>query len=145
MAGGIIWAVAGLTGNVLAQSGEAMPGTIVSNVSGERVHEVGREQPKVGKKVGTPINLPTTNNMMRPYNPANPYEQLQGSNLSSKSVVAPVNGYTDQVNMSAYDQVMEKMKSLVGLGKKPPTPSPNFTPGIFRRDRQREQERWVRD
>jgi hypothetical protein len=76
---------------------------------------------------------------------ANPYEQFQGTNLNAKSVVAPVNGYTDQVKPSLFDQTVDRLKGIVGLNKKAPPPAPVFTPGIFRRDLERQRERWVRD
>lgn len=122
-----------------------MSGQVVSNTAGENVRLIGNDLPQVAKPVGKPVNLPNNNPLFRPYNPANPYESLEGTGLSAKSVVAPVNGYQTEVQPSVFQQFTNGVKSILGLTT-PPVVQRNFTPGIYRRDRQRVQERmWVRD
>jgi len=141
---GFAFTAIGMTGSVIAQDPD-MPGQVVSNSAGEHLKLIGKELPRAGKPVGKPINIPSGNPLLRPYNPANPYEALEGTGLSVKSVVAPVNGYSTEAPPSMFQQVSDKMKSLLGISK-PPVVHNTFTPGIYRRDRQRAQERmWQRD
>jgi hypothetical protein len=141
---GLTCAVIGIAGWAMAQNA-SMPGQVVSNSTGENLRLVGNELPQAGKPVGKPINLPYNNPLFRPYNPANPYEALEGTGMNAKSVVAPVNGFTNEAPQSTFQQITNKMKSLLGLTT-PPTVQRIYTPGIYRRDRQRAQERmWVRD
>jgi hypothetical protein len=141
---GLTCAVIGIAGWAMAQNA-SMPGQVVSNTTGEHLRFVGNELPQAAKPVGKPINLPNNNPLFRPYNPANPYEALQGTGMSVKSVVAPVNGYTNEAPQSMFQQITNNMKSLLGLTT-PPIIHNTYTPGIFRRDRQRVKERmWVKD
>src|SRR5580693_3872516 len=87
-------AVIGMTGGAIAQNA-AMPGQTVGSSAGENLRLIGSEQPAAGKQVGKPINVPFNNPLFRRYNPANPYESLEGTGLNAKSVVAPVNGYSN--------------------------------------------------
>ena len=126
---------------VKAQSA-IMPGSVVSTTPGEQVKSVGGELPRVAKQVGHGVQ--PNGPMMRPYNPNNPYEALQGTNLSVKSIVAPVNGYQSQVAPSMFSQVVDTLKSIAGINTKPIVSStPIFVPGIYRRDRERVKERMV--
>jgi hypothetical protein len=142
---GLTCAVVGMTGWATAQNA-SMPGQVVSNTTGSNVRLIGNDLPQVAQPVGKPINLPNNNPLFRPYNPANPYEALQGTGMNAKSVVAPVNGYTNEAPPSVFQQITNNMKSLLGLTS-PPTVQRIYTPGIYRRDRQRAQERamWGRD
>jgi hypothetical protein len=141
---GLACAVIGITGWAMAQNA-SMPGQVVSNTTGENLRLVGNDLPQAAKPVGKPINLPNNNPLFRPYNPANPYEALEGTGMNAKSVVAPVNGFTSEAPQSMFQQFNNKVKSLLGLTT-PPTVQRIYTPGIYRRDRQRAQERmWVRD
>lgn len=143
----VVCATAGYSSQARAQTNSSvMPGgTIVSSLNGEQLKQVGKQEPHVGKQVGKPVNVPSGNSMLRPYNPANPYESLQGTNLSPNSVVAPVNGYSTNVPTSEFSQLVNSFKSMMGLNEKP-TVARIYTPGIYRRDRERVQERmFVRD
>jgi len=140
----VLSALTGIGGRAMAQTTD-MPGQVVSNTTGDRVKLIGHELPQVGKHVGKPVNVPTTNPLLRPYNPNNPYEALEGTNLNVKSVVAPVNGYMSEAPASKFDQVVSSLKSFVGISTKPMVKN-IYTPGIYRRDRQRAEERmWMRD
>jgi hypothetical protein len=133
-----------MTGGAIAQNA-GMPGQVVGNSTGEHVRLIGKELPEAGKQVGKPINVPFNNPLFRPYNPANPYEALQGTGFSAKSVVAPVNGYTNEVPHSMFQQFSNKIKSVLGLTTAPVVHKV-YTPGIARRDHQRVQERlMIRD
>jgi hypothetical protein len=126
-----------LTGGLRAQTG-AMPGTVVSNTSNDTLKVVGSEQPRVAKQVGQGVSQPYGN--LKPYDPNNPYAVFQGTNLSVKNVVAPVNNIPTNVEPSLFTQVVSGLKSLAGLDVKPKV-TPIFTPGIFRRDRERVKAR----
>jgi hypothetical protein len=144
----VVCAVGGYASQAKAQGNSTMMpgGTVVSNSGGEQLKLVGRDEPQVGRQVGKSVNMPSGNPMLRPYNPNNPYEQLQGTNLSPKSVVAPVNGYTPSAQPSQFTQVVNSLKSIVGLNEKPIILAKTYTPGIYRRDRERVHERmFVRD
>ena len=142
---GVVFALVGSAGQALAQNTDVMPGAVVGSTGGDKFKLVGREEPRVGRPVGNPINLPTASGLMRPYNPANPYEAFQGTNLSAKSVVAPANGYPSNVPTSAFDQFINTIKTIAGIDTKPMVQRV-YTPGIYRRDHQRVQERmFVRD
>jgi hypothetical protein len=133
-----------MTGGAIAQNA-TMPGQVVGSSVGENVRLIGSEQPAAGKPVGKPINVPFNNPLFRPYNPANPYEALQGTGLNPSSVVAPVNGYSNEAPPSMFQQFTNRVKSILGITT-PPVVQKVYTPGIYRRDRQRVQERmWVRD
>jgi hypothetical protein len=124
----------------------SMPGQVVSNSSsGEQLRMVGHELPQVAKPVGKSVNQKSGNPLLQPYDPNNPYGQLAGTGLNASSVVAPVNGFSTGVPQSTFQQIVTKMKSFVGIST-PPKIVPIYTPGIYRRDRERVQERmWMRD
>jgi hypothetical protein len=140
---GIVYAITGFTGLAMAQT--TMPGTVVSNTTGDQVRMVGNDLPQVAKPVGKPINMPTSNPLLRPYNVSNPLESLQGTGLSASLVVAPVNGYSSAVEPSMFQQISNSVKSILGITS-PPTVQRIYTPGIARRDRERVKERlMIRD
>lgn len=141
---GFVCAVTGLTGWATAQNA-SMPGTVVSNTTGEQMKLVGNELPQVAKPVGRPVNLPDDNPLLRRYDPNNPYDSFRGTNLSVKSVVAPVNGASTAVEPNMFQQISKSVKSILGLSTLPSSPR-IYTPGIYRRDRERVRERmFVRD
>jgi hypothetical protein len=121
----------------MAQS-SIMPGAVVSNSSGDNIQPVGSELPRVANPVGKGVSQSMTN--LRPYNPERPYDQFQGTNLNVKSVVTPANGAMTNVQPTMFSQVVNTIKTIAGLNVKP-TITPIFTPGIYRRDRERAHER----
>jgi hypothetical protein len=128
----------------MAQNG-SMPGTVVSNTTGDQVKLIGNELPQVAKPVGRPVNLPDDNPLLRKYDPNKPYDVFRGTNLSVKSVVAPVNGATTEVEPNMFQQISKSVKSILGISTPPSVPR-IYTPGIARRDRERVRERmFVRD
>jgi hypothetical protein len=141
---GVVCTVTGFTSRAVAQTAD-MPGQTVSSTAGAHLRLIGRDQPQVGQHVGKPINLPSSSPYMRPYDVTNPFAQLQGTNLNANSVVAPVNGFASDVQPGTFSQVINSIKSFVGLSTKP-TLMNIYTPGIYRRDRQRVEARmWIRD
>ena len=137
---GVVYAITGFTGVAMAQQNTSMPGTVVSSTAGEKLKLVGNDLPQVAKPVGKPLNLPSNNPLMRPFNPNNPLESLEGTNLSVKSIVAPVNGFSTAVQPSTFQQISNTVKSILGINT-PPTAPRIYTPGIARRDRERVRER----
>jgi len=137
---GIVYAITSFAGVATAQT--TMPGKVVSNTAGEKLKLIGKDQPDVGKPVGKSVNQIPTNPLLKPYNPANPYEALEGTGLSASSVVAPVNGYSTNVQPTVFQQVNNSLKALFGLNP-PPMIQHVYTPGIARRDRERVHERMM--
>ena len=93
--------------------------------------------PQAGKSIGSPL--------LRPYDPTRPYDALKGTGLNAKDVIAPVTG-TKQLDLM--DRVTDKLNSVTRFL----TPSPpamaaqtTVTPGIFRRNRERNKMEWRRD
>jgi hypothetical protein len=118
-----------------------MPGQVVG--SGFQFSPVGSQFPQAGTRVGEPTNLPPDTPLMRRANLNDPFDAFRGTKLDPKSVVAPFPG-GDQ---TALERLYDKLKSAIGLSTKPSlTPPQMVTPGIFRRNRERAQERmWRRD
>lgn len=136
LAAGAVCAAGWLAVRVAGQ-GPAMPGQVIG--TGYNLPQVGNRLPAAGQKVGTAPN----NAMMRPYDPARPLDQLQGTNIDPATVLAPVAGFGDQ---SGLDKFYAKLKSMVGVSPRVGPTRPNVTPGIFRRNRERAEERmWRRD
>jgi hypothetical protein len=152
---GLLCAAAGIAGWAMGQNG-SMPGQVAGTSSGttptqgssgfgEQLKTIGKVLPRLGKPVGTSATRTSTNPLLQPYNPNDPYGPLVGAGLNVNSVVAPANGHSTEVPQSTFQQIATQMKSLVGMST-PPKVQPTFTPGIYRRDRQRVQARmWVRD
>jgi hypothetical protein len=149
---GLVCAAIALTGGAIAQNStsqtSSMPGQVVSNTAGEKVRLVGRDLPQVAKPVGRQIGSGATPNVVLANNPFESFNSnpLGGTNLSMSSVVVPnYNGYTSNVAPSMVQQVFSNAMTLLGL-KTPPTVQQIYTPGIYRRDRERVKERmFVRD
>ena len=142
------WAVlagAGLAGPAAAQipstytvtpPGTAMPGT---PVGAAMVAPAGTAIPKAvpaaGARVGTgPTGIPS---LLDPRSP-------QGQKVDLKNVIAPYPGMPNPAP-SFWDQLSARWAAL--LGPTAPAAQPtNWTPGISRRNREREKERmWRRD
>jgi hypothetical protein len=126
-----------------AQNGPAMPGQVVGSYSGN-VRPVGQRLPAAAPPAGQPI---TSNPMMRPYDPAHPYDALKGTNIDASSIVAPLVGPDGKPvePPDALDRLSEKLKAIF-VGPKPAPPRPPFAPGILRRNKERIQSHmWRRD
>lgn len=136
---GIVFAMAGFAGSSKTQD-SSMPGMVVSNTAGEQMRLIGTTQPRAAKPVGQSATQPSTNPLLQPYNPNNPYASLSGTGLNVSSVVAPVNGATSSVSPSLFQQVSNSVKSILGITS-PPAVQHVYTPGIYRRDRERVRAR----
>jgi hypothetical protein len=102
---------------------------------------VGQQFPQVGAKVGKPLNVPEDTPFMRRYDPTRPFDAFKGTNIDTRSIVAPVQGLGDQ---TALEKFYAKVKSTFGIAPKTTPPPQNVTPGIFRRNRERARERMWR-
>lgn len=139
-------AVAGLAGTAVAQgqpstytvapSGAAMPGLPVgSAMVAPAGTPIPKAVPAAGARVGTgPTGIPS---LLDPRSP-------QGPQIDLKNVVGPYPGMPKPAP-TFWDKLEASWAALFG-----PTPmvaqSPNWTPGIARRNREREKERmWRRD
>lgn len=140
-----VLAGAGLAASAVAQQpstytvappGTAMPGTPVGTAM---VAPAGTPIPKavpaVGAKVGTgPTGIPS---LLDPRAP-------QGQQIDLKNVIAPYPGMPNPAP-SFWDKLTDRWAALLGPAT-PPVQSTNWTPGIARRNREREKERmWRRD
>ncbi|HEY3789405.1 MAG TPA: hypothetical protein VGL71_11150 [Urbifossiella sp.] len=135
------------TGAFAQQSGPGfgsnMPGQIVSTGYGLKAAGIRLPSaaPQAGRSVGSPL--------AKPYDPSRPLDVFKGTNLSANDVVAPVSGFpglSQQPNL--LDRINSKIDSVTSFFK-PSTPALTtrmITPGIYRRNRERAQERmWMRD
>jgi hypothetical protein len=136
---GVVCVAAGAAGWVVAQN-PTMPGQFVG--TGYTLSPVGQASPKVGQPIGQPINLPVSNPLMRPYDPSRPLDAFKGTNIDPKLVIAPTMG---SANSNLFTRSLDQVKEILGLSK-PVAPQAMVTPGIFRRSRERiEQRMWRRD
>ena len=153
-------AVAAAAGTATAQSGTAtggvtttkagggvpasMPGQVVGsgfNLAGSTPQPVGRQQPTVGDP------------LTRPYDPTKPLDQLRGTGLDLKNVIAPISASppVPGADKNLIDRLYDKLDSALSVNFFARTPEPvarpqNVTPGIFRRNRERADDRmWRRD
>lgn len=151
----------------LAGAATAQSGTVTGSVTNTRIggnapasmpgQAVGSgfSLPNGFSSVGQPVGQklpPAGNGMSRPYDPARPLDVFKGTGIDPKNVVTPISAappppppQTDLV-----DRLYAKLGSVFGALR--PTPAaapphpPNVTPGIFRRNRERADERaWRRD
>src|SRR5262245_35552933 len=93
LAAGLLCAVlllnaASAQNNQPTAAGTTMPGQVVGGYQGT-VNPVGQKVPAAAPNAGLPI---TSNPMIRPYDPNNPYAAFKGTNLDPKQVVAPLVG-----------------------------------------------------
>ncbi len=123
--------------------GLAMPGQVVGSYSGN-VRPAAQRLPAAAPPAGLPI---TSNPMMRPYDPAHPYDMFKGTNLDASLITAPLVGLDGKPvePPDALDRLSEKIKSLLAP-MMPNPPRPPFAPGIIRRKKERIENRmWRRD
>jgi hypothetical protein len=141
LAAGVLCAAGVLAHWASAQNQAAMPGQVVG--SGFQFNAVGNQFPQAGTKVGQPVNLPPDTPLMRRSNPNDPFDVFRGTKLDPRNVAAPFPGG----DKNALERFYDKLKSAVGLSTRPSLPPPQMvTPGIFRRNRERAEERmWRRD
>ena len=95
--------------------------------------------PQAGTSVGNPY--------LRPYDPNRPLDALKGTNINPRDVVAPVMGIGGTQQPDLLDRVYDKLSSVTRFFK-PSAPEPQsqpVTPGIFRRNRERNKMEWRRD
>lgn len=130
-------------GHAVAQN-VSMPGQVVGSYTGT-VTPIGQRQPAAAPPAGQPI---TSNPLMRPYDPAHPYDAFKGSGLDTNSIVAPLVGADGKPvgPPDALDVLSERIKAVLGMVK-PAPPRPPFAPGVLRRNHKRAENRmlWRRD
>ncbi len=153
-------AVAVSAGSVAAQSGTAtgtvntaragggvpasMPGQVVGSgfdLAGSTPQPVGKQQPLVGDPLS------------RPYDPSKPLDQLMGTGLSPKNVIAPISAFppVPGPDRNLIDRLYDRLDATLHVNFFARTPEPitrptNVTPGIFRRNRERvAAQMWRRD
>ncbi len=138
-------AVAGAAGLTRAQfGGPTMPGGQVVG-STATLSPAGQRLPSAAPGAGMPIGSP----LSRPYDPSRPMDVFKGTGIDPSTVAAPVAGFpaTQARNPNLLQRLGDKLGAVVPF-LRPSTPPemPRFTPGIFRRDRERAHARnWRRD
>lgn len=121
----------------------SMPGQVVGsgfNLAGSAPQPVGKQLPLVGDSQG------------RPYDPSKPLDQLNGTGINPRNVIAPISAFppVQGPDKNLIDRLYDKLDSALAF-KFSRTPEPvarpaNVTPGIFRRNRERFDDRmWRRD
>lgn len=123
--------------------GTTMPGQVVGSYSGT-VGSVGQKLPLAAPAAGLPV---TSNAMMRPFDPARPYDVFKGTNIDPKQVLAPLVGPDGRPvePPDTLDKLSAKLKALFTFNQAAP-PRPPYAPGISRRNRERHQKMlWRRD
>ena len=118
-----------------------MPGQAVG--SGVQFNTVGNQFPQAGSKVGQPLNVPPDTPLMRRSNPNDPFDAFRGSKLDPKSVARAVSRLGSECTRALLRQAQVRGRPLDPAI----LPKPEMvTPGIFRRNRERAQERrWRQD
>lgn len=153
-------AACALSATAAAQSGTVTGGTTTTRVGGGAVPSM------PGQAVGTGFSLPGAagstpqpvgqklpqvgNALSRPYDPSRPLDVFKGTGIDPKSVVAPISAFppVPGPQPDLVDRLYAKLTSFVSFAKPtaPLAQPPNVTPGIFRRNRERLDERmWRRD
>ena len=123
-----------------------MPGQVVGNTavgSTVTLNPVGNSIPRATSPAGNPIGNP----LMRPYDPAKPLDVFKGTNIDPKSVIAPVSGFSNvgTAQPDLLDKLYDKLGSITRFFRPTYTkPPPSYTPGIYRRDRERAAKRMWR-
>jgi len=124
--------------------GSAMPGQVVGsgfNLAGSAPQPVGTPQPQVGTQIS------------RPYDPSRPLDMFRGTGINPNQAVAPISAFPPLPGQekNLIDRLYDKLDAVVGFNPfartAEPLPRPmNVTPGIFRRNRERFDDRmWRRD
>ncbi|QDU19192.1 hypothetical protein [Urbifossiella limnaea] len=132
--------------------GSAMPGQVVGssyNLAGSAPQPVGSP---VGSPVGTPLP-PAGTPITRPYDPRRPNDVFRGTGLSPNQVIAPISAFPPLPGQekNLIDRMYDKLDSFWSINifarqAEPLERPPTVTPGIFRRNRERHDDRmWRRD
>lgn len=134
-------ALGGMCALAGAAAAQQPSGQVVSN--GFTLNPAGTRVPAAAPPAGTNVG----NAMMRPYDPMRPLDAFKGTNLSPKNVVAPVTGLPGTQQPDLLDRLYGKLSSVTGFFRpsSPQSMTPNVTPGIFRRNRERHKMEWRRD
>ena len=130
--------VASLGGTAWAQQ---MPGTAVGKSS---VVKVGESPPGVGQPAGKPVGFTGPGGM--PVQTARPPGKLIDLSNLSAPITAPLS--PDLVvtePKSVFTQAYDRWLKFIGLDNPPVRTTSNFTPGISRRNRERNKLTWWRD
>lgn len=121
--------------------GPIMPGQVVGN--SVTLNPAGTAIPRATSPAGTPIGNP----FMRPYDPNKPLDVFKGTDIDPKTVIAPVSGFSNAgtAQPDLLDKLYAKIGAITGFLRPSPTSRPpTYTPGIYRRDRQRAAKRMWR-
>jgi hypothetical protein len=124
--------------------GPAMPGQVVGsgyNLAGSAPQPVGTPQPPVGTPGG------------KAYDPNRPLDVFRGTGLDTSKMVAPISAFPPLPGQekNLIDRLYDKLDAVFSYNPfaraTEPLPRPmNVTPGIFRRNRERFDDRmWRRD
>lgn len=139
LAAGVACAVVAI-GSLADAQVNTMPGRVVGTGYGSGLGAVGQPVSKAAPQAGTPINLPANSKMVRPYDPRNPYDSLNGTNYTRDQVLAPV------APTGVEQSFLTKMKIILGLEQPtgPVQPRSTYFPSLTRRNRERAEARKFR-
>jgi hypothetical protein len=139
-----IGAACALSGTATAQQMGPLPGgQVVGSSTNLNLSPAAPRLPAAAPPAGTNIGNP----YLRPYDPNKPLDVFKGTGLNVRDVVAPVTGISGTQKPDLLDRLYEKISSMTGFFK-PTVPDPMtqpVTPGIFRRNRERNKMEWRRD
>lgn len=128
----------------------AMPGQVVGNgfnLAGSAPQPVGSGLPPAGTPVAP--GMPAS----RPYDPNRPLDMFRGTGLDTSRMVAPISAFPPLPGQekNLIDRLYDKLDAVFSTNPfarsaEPPPRPMNVTPGIFRRNRERLDDRmWRRD
>jgi hypothetical protein len=125
----------------LAWGQGVMPGHAVGKSS---IVRVGEAPPGVGQPAGKPISYTGPGGM--PVQTARPQGKIIDLTNLSAPLSAPLSpDLVEPEPRSVFTQAYERWLKFIGLDNPPPPTTPNVTPGIFRRNRERNKFTWWRD
>lgn len=149
-----------------AGTAPAQSGTVTGGVTTTRLGGGGAPASMPGQVVGSGFNLagsapqpvgkmlpPAGDPLSRPYDPSRPLDVFKGTGISPNQVIAPITAFppVPGPDKNLIDRLYDKLDAALNVNffarkPEPVAAPPNVTPGIFRRNRERVQERmWRRD
>ena len=131
-------------------NGSAMPGQVVGsgfNLAGSAPQPIGTPLPPSGTPLAA--GMPAS----RPYDPNRPLDMFRGTGIKTNQMVAPISAFPPLLGQekNLIDRMYDKLDAVFTYNPfTRPTEAPerptNVTPGIFRRNRERFDDRmWRRD
>jgi hypothetical protein len=133
-------------------NGSAMPGQVVGNgfnLAGSAPQPVGTPLPPAGSPL-PPAGTPNS----RPYDPNRPLDVFRGTGINPTQMIAPVPNFPPLPGQekNLIDRLYDRLDAVFSYNPfaartaEPPPRPMNVTPGIFRRNRERFDDRmWRRD